>query len=68
MEITPLYKRITRRIKIKWIGLDLSPPLFLRLQEGREEVGEKKEWTEIEKNASFYPQEGKTFEEPWDVT
>jgi len=56
-----------QRLKFKRIGLKLNPPLLLCLQEGRYEAEEHKEWTQIEKNAGFYPQEGKPSEEPWDV-
>lgn len=37
---TRLYKRIMQRIKIRWRGLKLIPPLLLGLQEGRDEVEE----------------------------
>ena len=56
-----------QRLKFNWIGLNLSPPLLLGLQEGVNEAEERKEWTEIEKNAGFYPQEGTSSKEPWDV-
>lgn len=66
-ERTPLYKRIMQRMKIGWIGLKLSPPLLLGLQEGRDQTKKKKEWTEIETNALFYPHEGTPSKVPWDV-
>ena len=53
-------------LNVRWIGLKLSPPLLLGLQEGRYEVGAQKAWKQIEKNPCFYPQEGKPSEEPWD--
>lgn len=55
------------RMKIRWIGIKLSPPLLLGLQERRDEIEEKREWIEIERNASFYPQEGAPSKDPWDV-
>jgi len=54
-------------MKIRWIGLKLSPPLLLGLQEGGDEAGEQGEWTKIERNVGFYPQEGTLSKEPWDV-
>lgn len=56
-----------QRLKFNWIGLKLNPPLLLGLQEGRNEEEQRKEWTKIENNAHFYPQEGTPFQEPWDV-
>lgn len=55
MERTPMYRRIMQRLKINWIGLKLSPPLLLGLQEGREEEEERKQWANIEKDVNFYP-------------
>ena len=51
-------------MKIRWTTLKLNPPLLLGLQEGRDEAEEQKEWTKIERNVGFYPQEGKPYEEP----
>jgi len=31
---TPLYKRVMHRFQIKWIGMNLSQPLLLGIQEG----------------------------------
>lgn len=56
-----------QRMKIRWIGLKISPHLQLGLQEGRDEAEEYMEWIEIERNACFYPQGGTTYDEPWDV-
>jgi len=46
-----------QRLKINWIGLNLSPPFLLGLLEGRKEEEERNKWEEIEKNQWFYPQE-----------
>jgi len=54
-------------LKFKWIGIKLNPTFFLGLQKGRNEEEDKKEWTNIESNESFYTQEGKPSREPWDV-
>ena len=44
LDRTPSYKRIMQRMKIRWIGCILNPPLLLGLQEGRYEAREKKDW------------------------
>ena len=53
--------------KIKWIGLKLSPPLLLGIQEEGNQVEEQKVWTKIETNAGFYLHGGTLNEVPWDV-
>lgn len=63
----PLYKRVMKILKDNWIGLKLGPPLLLGLQEGRNEEEKRKQWKNIEKDACFYPQEGRPCIEPWDV-
>ena len=35
-----MYKRTMHKMKTKWIGLKLGPPLLLGLQEGRYETKE----------------------------
>lgn len=67
LERIPLYKRVMQILKVKWIGLKLSPPLLLDLKEGRNEEEERKQWKNIRKDEKLYPQEGTQSAEPWDV-
>ena len=62
-----MYKKSMQRLKINWIGLKLSPPLLLRMLEGREEEEEKRQWEEVERKVGFYAQEEETTTEAWDV-
>jgi len=39
---TPIYEQSMQRLKVNWIGLKLSPPLLLRMLEGRKEEEEKR--------------------------
>lgn len=50
-----MYKRSFERLRINWIGMELSPPLLLGLQEHRDQENECKEWANIEKNEGFHP-------------
>ena len=44
---TPRYKCSMQRLKVKWIGLKLSPPLILGMLEGRREE-EEEQWKDID--------------------
>jgi len=44
LKIMPMYKRSMQRLKVNWIGLQLSPPLLLGMLEGRREEEEKEQW------------------------
>ena len=39
---TPMYKQTIQRLKVNWISLRLSPPLLMRMLEGRKEEEERK--------------------------
>jgi len=41
LNMTPMYEKSMQRLKVNWIGLKLSPPLFLGMLEGRKEEYEK---------------------------
>ena len=62
-----MYKQALQRFKVSWIGLRLSPPLFLGILEGRKEEEERNKWEEIERKARFYSWEEETTTEEWDV-
>ena len=42
LERVPMYKKTLQRLKVKWIGLKLSPPFILGMLEGRKEEEERK--------------------------
>ena len=67
LNMTPMYKQSMQRLKVNWIGLNLSPPLLLGIIEGRKEEEEKRQLEEVEKKAGFYEQEEETTTEVWDV-
>lgn len=41
--------------------------MFLGLEERRYQEEEQREWEALEENVGFYPQEGTSYEVPWDV-
>jgi len=47
LERFPMYKKTLQRLKVNWIGLNLSPPFLLGMLEGRKEEEETKQWEEI---------------------
>ena len=40
---------------IQWLGLNLSPPLFLGLDDENDIDAQDREWENAEKNNGFYP-------------
>ena len=44
--------------KIQWLGLKLSPPLLLGLNDERDTDAQDREWENAEKSNGFYPPEG----------
>ena len=48
LEREPLYNRVMQTMKIKWLGLKLSPSLLLGMGVGKYQAKEDKEWEEAD--------------------
>jgi hypothetical protein len=66
---TPWYKETLRKMKTRWIGLKMNPPLLLPvapvvdLNTGKEE----EEWAKIVKNKGYHEQQAITRYVAWDM-
>ena len=55
MESAPLYKRAMKAKNIQWLGLKLSPPLLLGMNDEKDTDAQDREWENVEKKNGFYP-------------
>ena len=55
LEREPSYKRAMQTKKIQWLGVKLSPPLLLGLNDEKDTDAQDREWKNAEKNNGFYP-------------
>ena len=55
MERAPLYKRAMQAKNIQWLGLKLSPPLLLELNDEKDTDAQDREWENAKNNNGFYP-------------
>jgi hypothetical protein len=66
---TPWYKETMRKLKTKWIGLNMNPPLLLPVAPMADinKDKEEEEWEEIVKTKGYHEQQAITRYIAWDI-